>query len=176
MKELKITRLTLLLSSISGVILLLLSTALSWIGNRTYEALGEIVGFKWLLVVAVLAILAFIFLYAYHRLTIQLLITSVNKAGLVPRGSDVPPKPEISDQDAQEMLGGLSKEEKEFLLRYIEEDTKTQYSSILNGVATGLMAQGILFNPTGLARYDKMAFNLQPWVWDYLKKHPRLLK
>ena len=74
-------------------------------------------------------------------------------------------------------LHTLSPEEKRMLKRYIAGQTKTQYISVMDGIAGGLQAMGILYRPTGMGDFvEGFAFNIQPWAWDHLQKHPELLE
>jgi len=73
-------------------------------------------------------------------------------------------------------LRSLSPGEKKFLGGYIACQTKTQNSLVHDGVAFGLAARGILFQPTQHKLYDTVAFNLSEWAWEELQKNPELLK
>ncbi len=76
----------------------------------------------------------------------------------------------------RERLHHLSEAEKEILRGYIEEGTRTQHHSMSDGVVCGLQAECILFRASSLScGWDVFAYNLQPWAWDYLNKHPKLL-
>lgn len=73
-------------------------------------------------------------------------------------------------------LRDLSATEKAALKPYLEERTKTQYFVLADGVANGLEARKILFRAASMGdMISGFAFNLQPWVWDELNKHPELL-
>lgn len=74
------------------------------------------------------------------------------------------------------VLGSLSPDQKAFLYQYIEQGTKTQYVDTQDGVARGLVAEGIIFVPSQIYNILMgMAFNLHTWAWDYFHDHPELL-
>src|SRR5947209_1159978 len=70
-------------------------------------------------------------------------------------------------------LQSLTTAEKAVLRGYISERTRTQYLSIMDGVVTGLAAEDILYRASN-ASYSatEWAYNIQPWAWEYLSKHP----
>lgn len=73
-------------------------------------------------------------------------------------------------------LKSLSKLEKEVLKRYFEQDTQSLRLASMDGIAEGLVAKIILFRSSNLGTADGyFAYNIQPWAWVYLKKHPELL-
>ena len=73
-------------------------------------------------------------------------------------------------------LKSLSSEEKEVLKRYIEGDTQSQRLGMLDGIASGLAAKNILYRSSSLSTASGyIAYNIQPWAWIYLKKHPEIL-
>ena len=79
-------------------------------------------------------------------------------------------------RERQERLHHLSEPEKEILRGYVEGQTKTQYLSMADGVVGGLEAERVLYRASDLGRsVDYFAYNMQPWAWDYLNKHPKLL-
>lgn len=74
-------------------------------------------------------------------------------------------------------LKQLNPDEQKCLLPYIEEKVSTQYVGMENGIFNGLQAKGIVYRSTQVAvRGFIFGWNLQPWVQEYLRKHPRLLK
>ena len=75
------------------------------------------------------------------------------------------------------VLRNLSTDEKLLLREYIEQDTKTQSFPMSHGVASGLRLQGVLFQASNLSHAGSLTFpfNMQPWAWNLLKKHPELL-
>jgi hypothetical protein len=77
----------------------------------------------------------------------------------------------------QKRLHQLTPAERAILGKYFTENTRTQNLSLRDGVARGLVAERILFCPhNSIGNESSMSHNIQPWAWDYLKKHPELLK
>ena len=73
-------------------------------------------------------------------------------------------------------LKELSPGEKTILRRYVDNDTRTQELNISDGVAQGLVGKKILIRTSTLG--DATGWfdhNIQPWAWNYLKKHPQFL-
>jgi hypothetical protein len=76
----------------------------------------------------------------------------------------------------RERLHHLSEPEKEILRGYIEGQTRTQYLSMADGVAGGLVAERIIYRASSLGQSsDYFAYNIQPWAWEYLNKHRKVL-
>ena len=76
----------------------------------------------------------------------------------------------------RERLHHLSESEKEILRGLIEDGTRTQYLPMHDGVVGGLQAERIIFRATVLScGWDEFAYNIQPWAWEYLNKHRKLL-
>lgn len=74
-------------------------------------------------------------------------------------------------------LKELTSKEKKTLKKYFEEDTQSQLLDYKSGVAQGLVAKKILYRSSNLGYMEAtFAYNIQPWAWRYLKKHPDLLK
>jgi hypothetical protein len=85
-------------------------------------------------------------------------------------------KGRLEERNLCARLRDLSPDEKEVLAKYINEDTKTRYLSVKSGVTGGLEAAGILYRSANLGSINfKFAFNIQPWAWRHLRKHPELL-
>ena len=77
---------------------------------------------------------------------------------------------------SKKYLYTLSQPEKEFLREYFDNDTKTQHHNYGSGVASGLEASKIICRASNMAVFHRtFAYNIQPWVWKYLKAHPELL-
>jgi hypothetical protein len=74
-------------------------------------------------------------------------------------------------------LKNLTNDEKLILIPYIKENSRTQYYEISNGVANGLEEKKILYRSSVIgARYTKFSYNIQDIAFDYLMKHPELIK
>jgi len=76
----------------------------------------------------------------------------------------------------QERLHKLTPDEAAELFKFINEQTRTQYFSITDGVIGGLEAENIIYKSNNVGDLDAWAYNIQPWAWDYLNKNPQLLK
>lgn len=75
-------------------------------------------------------------------------------------------------------LWQLNEDEKVILRRFFEEGTRAQSLSIQDGVVLGLQKRMIIIRvgDVGHAGYVmSFPFNIQPWAWEYLKKHPELI-
>lgn len=73
-------------------------------------------------------------------------------------------------------LRDLSPGEKDMLKRFVDQDTRSQDLNISDGVAQGLVRKRILIRVSNLGDAGGwFAHNIQPWAWNYLKKHPDLL-
>lgn len=73
-------------------------------------------------------------------------------------------------------LKTLSSTEKKVLKKYFDQDTQSLQLGSMDGIAGGLVAKNILFRSSSLGTADAyFAYNIQPWAWVYLKKHPELL-
>jgi len=74
-------------------------------------------------------------------------------------------------------LKDLTKEEKKLLRDYIFKDTRTQYLRDEDGVVKGLEYEKIIYPATNVGSIlEGFAYNIQQWAWEYLKRHPELLK
>lgn len=72
-------------------------------------------------------------------------------------------------------LHDLTPDERQVLRAYIENDTRTQYLDLQDGVAQGLAQARIIYRASTLGTLTSFAYNMQPWAWDYLRAHPELL-
>ncbi len=85
----------------------------------------------------------------------------------------------LSHRVGKDYLRNLTTPEKVFLEAYIDQDTETQYAAEADGVVRGLAAKGLIYRSTSVSQpalVPTFAYNLQPWVRHFLKKHPELLK
>lgn len=77
----------------------------------------------------------------------------------------------------QSSLNMLSSAEKKVLRKYIKGNTKTQYFDMSDGVVGGLVSSEILYRSSNLSnQLGDFAYNVQPWAWNYLKKHYEILE
>jgi hypothetical protein len=84
-----------------------------------------------------------------------------------------------SRQQQEYLLKNLSNIEKEILAQYYLKDTTTIAFNLHDGVVDGLVKKHVLFmsgvtsKPASSMKND---FNVQPWVWHYIKEHPDFLR
>lgn len=80
----------------------------------------------------------------------------------------------------KERLRNLNPDEKEILRYYFEHNTRSLKLSIMNGVVRELESFRIIYLSSemggGRAGRTMFSYNIQPFAWDYLKKHPYLLE
>ena len=70
-----------------------------------------------------------------------------------------------------ERINMLTRAEKKILFDYIDNDTRTQYFEFGDGIIQGLVAENILFKSSIIGQTNSWPFNIQPYVWVYLKKN-----
>jgi len=74
-------------------------------------------------------------------------------------------------------LQKLTIEERRVISQYINHQTRTQNFKYSDGVIKELEAFKIISRSSDIAhKFDIFPFSIQPWAWDYLNKHPELLK
>lgn len=74
-------------------------------------------------------------------------------------------------------LKNLTQREKDILSIYIKDKTRTTKLSMADGVVSELQMYGIIFRLTSVSQeYVFFDYNIQPWAWDYLNKHPYLIE
>ena len=66
----------------------------------------------------------------------------------------------------------LTESEKQILAIYLLRDSKTQGFDAANGVIGALEKQDILVRVTNFGYHSSFQYGIQPWAWQYLKKHP----
>ena len=69
----------------------------------------------------------------------------------------------------------LNLDEKRLLRSYIVENTHTQYLSLASGVVHALESEFIIYQAANMGRLHTFAYNIHPWAWRYLRKHPELI-
>lgn len=73
-------------------------------------------------------------------------------------------------------LKTLSPREKEYLSRYIINETKTQTFALEDGIAQGLVRSGVIYRSSSIGYSDcSFAYNLYPWIWEELNRKSGLL-
>ena len=73
-------------------------------------------------------------------------------------------------------LQALNPEEKRLLSYYINNQTRSQSLDIKSGTVNALEVEKIICRGSSLGTYDGFDYIIQPWAWEYLIKHPELLK
>ena len=168
---------------ILGLIFLIISSILSDITKDVYSFVGEFITYKWLINIILILILCII-LIAYHNRSsskreIKKILDDQNMfaESKITKEEKEPDLVEI-ELSNKRLLANLSKDEKELLREYIDNDTKTRNFSIRNGIAMGLKSYNVLYISSNITRGLKLMFpfNIQPWAWEMLKKNPKYLK
>lgn len=181
-KGLRLFRLSIAISLPIGILLLLaidVFSAVSRLGIR-WEYLGEVLGYKALLIILIFLLLAWSTSVFYYRGIIKSISRDESTKIKPGRSGKVLSVDEAIDI-YKDSLQRLSAEEKAYLRGYILDNTKTQYFEVTDGVVQGLVAAKILYRSASITgRYSKsyipmIAYNIQPWAWEYLNKHPELL-
>ncbi len=72
-------------------------------------------------------------------------------------------------------LHDLTDEEKIILRNYIFQKTKTQYLDPRDGVVNELKRKRIIYAAASVGKLYGVAYNIQPWAWNYLNEHASLL-
>lgn len=74
-------------------------------------------------------------------------------------------------------LKTLTRDEKEYLRVFVENDTATISREISDGIIDSLESKGIVYRTSSLSSYWKtFPYSLQPWARKYLKEQPKLLE
>lgn len=82
-----------------------------------------------------------------------------------------------NNKKLRKRLFDLTDEEKKVLSQYLDDNTRTEYFNFTDGVILGLVDEYILYRVSNSSDMPPVfPFNIQPWAWDYLRKHPELLK
>lgn len=70
-------------------------------------------------------------------------------------------------------LKNATPDESRFLANYLLKESRTQYAPMNSGLTSELEGARIIRRASNLSTYHvNFAYNIQPWAWDYLKKHP----
>ncbi len=77
---------------------------------------------------------------------------------------------------AKKRLWNLTPREKEILAFYIINNTRSQELPMSDGTVSELERIGIIYRSSDLGHGGYFDYNIQPWVWDYLHKHPKILE
>ena len=76
-------------------------------------------------------------------------------------------------------LRSLTPPEKFLLAKYFSPRTDTQYFSAANGLVSGLEAKSLIYRSSHVGNLLRgtptFAYNIQPWIRDYIDEHPEIL-
>lgn len=76
----------------------------------------------------------------------------------------------------KEKLRSLTPKEKKILGYYVLHDTREQDLDISSGVVNQLEGEKYIIRSSPVSTYGyKFSYNIQPWVKEYLEKHPELV-
>lgn len=78
-------------------------------------------------------------------------------------------------QNMKKRLHKLTLEEKGVLSQYIQNQTRTQYLGIDSGIVKELEISGVIYRSSNVGDITHWSYNIQPWAWEYLNKHPYLV-
>jgi hypothetical protein len=85
-------------------------------------------------------------------------------------------KRQLHANEGRKRLRDLTPEEKQVLCNYVLNDTRTQTFQMQDGVIQGLCRDHILYPAAPFGEVLRgMAYNIEPWAWEYLRKHPDLI-
>lgn len=74
-------------------------------------------------------------------------------------------------------LKNLSPQEGAILRRFIDGNTKTITLDVSSGAHAALESRQVIYRASSLSRqYYDFDYNIQPWAWEYLRKHPEALE
>lgn len=73
-------------------------------------------------------------------------------------------------------LKDLTQEEKDILISYLDNDTRSRRFNMTHGVVQGLVRERILYQSTIMSSGISQSYNIQPWAWKYLKKNRNILE
>lgn len=171
------------ISIIIGFFFLIISSLLTNITDDIYSSVGKIISYKWLINLILILLLSLILIIYHYRNSSKKVMDEIlnNQKGFaestIPK-EDKELDPKEIEENHKYLLENLSKDEKELLREYIDNDTKTRDFSIRNGIARGLQSCKILYISSNISRGPKFIFpfNIQPWAWEMLKKNPKYLK
>jgi Super-infection exclusion protein B len=72
-------------------------------------------------------------------------------------------------------LHDLTPAEQNILALYLTNNTRSQFLQFNDGVAEGLETCWIIRRASQISEGFYFPYNIQPWAWKYLKKHPELV-
>jgi hypothetical protein len=72
-------------------------------------------------------------------------------------------------------LHDLTPEEQNILAFYLTNSARSQFLQFTDGVGEGLETCWIIRRASQISEGFYFPYNIQPWAWKYLKKHPELV-
>jgi hypothetical protein len=146
----------------------------TWILEAHSDSLSSTIPYKQLFQISLLILLGLIAFAFYHIKKVRSL---TSKSVPISGGTAKPIIPnEETNKKRLKLLQNLSKDEKEYLKKYIDDKTATRKSHFDNGVPSGLQTKGILFCPNPLMYYNMITYNISDWAKEILIQKPSLLK
>lgn len=171
------------ISIILGLILIIISSSLGDITNDVYSFVGEFITYKWLINVLLILVLGILLIiYHYRNYSKRGGKEILDNQNTFSESKILKEEKELDQVQIQfrnkRILANLSKDEKELLREYINNDTKTRTFSIQNGTAMGLKAYNVLYMSSNITRGRSLMFpfNIETWAWEMLKENPKYLK
>jgi Super-infection exclusion protein B len=83
-------------------------------------------------------------------------------------------------RESEEYLRTLSPEEKGIMLEYMRSTTDTQYLFSVDGKVGSLLGKGLIYSGSRTGQMTRhgprRAYNIQPWVKEYINSHPEILE
>ena len=73
-------------------------------------------------------------------------------------------------------LRSLAPREKEILGNYIHNQNRSQNLPIQDGTVNALQKERIIIRGSSVGSMHGFDYIIQPWVWEYLRKHPEVLE
>jgi uncharacterized membrane protein len=81
-----------------------------------------------------------------------------------------------SEQTGKPSLHELTAEERKFLAGFVVQDTTIQHFNIRDDTLDGLLHSNILFLSPSANQVESSRYNMHPWAWAELRRHPELLE
>ena len=82
-----------------------------------------------------------------------------------------------SIRHGRKRLHDLTDDEKKLLAEYLGYNTRSRFLDFQSGVVNGLVKENVLWRAASSGNLLRgIAYNIQPWAWEYLKQHPELFE
>lgn len=157
------------LASMIALLAVLLSHVLQWIREDDYKWILEQVPYKWQLTIWFMIIISMLIVYFYTK--------------AFPKSTDdtsepkqeTPPQNELTLKQINYRLSGLTKDEKELMRKFYQEDTRTIRLSLRNTTADSLRSIGVLEITSLVSTPKGVSYSVKSIYWDYMKKRPDVI-